>query len=553
MHDLIQDMGREIVRQEAPNPDERSRLCAPSTLDYLSPTSLYSPFPTGVRLLPSGHRPHRCQIHSRVPRSLASHSNPQSRTSFACLDSSSFDNPVEAAKGIRGIEVVMPQTEIPEWFDFVGNGGNPRFWTRGKFPVFALALVFQDVRGRLRPSRRQLVELHLVINGRCVPRKGYYNFRIAADHVLICDLRLLFSDEEWLGLDAFLEHEWNLVQVSYEAPSTLTLSGWGVFVYEEGANMEDVQFMCPDPKYSNMSPTVVPKKDPKQERKKMIEESCLDEMFGGMLIEPPEYYEKRKDLAGKDVEELYSLISFLKKMSSQAKYELESAGSTLEDKNSLLTSFLDAVNIRQTEGAWPENLYHKGRLKDEVKAPMEVGEGSSSGDRGSKGKQGNDPQREEAIMWGIIYDGMMDGLYEARNRFPSLDIIKTRSAVLNKGIRPIELSPVGKLVLPTDEMRTYTTGIVNGLLEAKLSFPDLDMWATLNAALSRIGIEASFAPPPTGLQDSLNNEEADPENLFHKDRLKDEVKAPMEVGEGSSSGHQGSEKQQSYDPQQEEE
>lgn len=83
----------------------------------------------------------------------------------------------------------MLQTEIPEWFDFIGNGDNPHFWDRGKFPFFSLALVFRDVNGRATQyTRCQLVELHLVINGKCVPRKGYYNFRIAADHVLICDL-----------------------------------------------------------------------------------------------------------------------------------------------------------------------------------------------------------------------------------------------------------------------------------------------------------------------------------------------------------------------------
>ncbi|PNX85420.1 CCP protein, partial [Trifolium pratense] len=54
----------------------------------------------------------------------------------------------------RGIEIVMPQmqTGVPNWFDYSCKGGNPRFWARKKFPVVALALVFQGVTGMTRQS-----------------------------------------------------------------------------------------------------------------------------------------------------------------------------------------------------------------------------------------------------------------------------------------------------------------------------------------------------------------------------------------------------------------
>jgi len=96
--------------------------------------------------------------------------------------------------------------------------------------------------------RWMLVELHLIINGQYVPPKGYCNFRIEPNHVLVCDLQLLFNDEEWLNLDALLlRHEWNQVQISYEAlSSTVTLSKWGVFVYKQRTtNLEEhVQLTC---------------------------------------------------------------------------------------------------------------------------------------------------------------------------------------------------------------------------------------------------------------------------------------------------------------------
>ncbi|XP_061344704.1 uncharacterized protein LOC133290611 isoform X3 [Gastrolobium bilobum] len=72
----------------------------------------------------------------------------------------------QVPKEIRGLEVVMPQTEIPEWFNFRGNEGSPRFWAHGKskFPIVALALVFQGVNEMANQSRWQLVQLRLVIN-----------------------------------------------------------------------------------------------------------------------------------------------------------------------------------------------------------------------------------------------------------------------------------------------------------------------------------------------------------------------------------------------------
>jgi hypothetical protein len=96
---------------------------------------------------------------------------------------------------------------------------------------------------------RDILQLHLVINGQCVPYKGYYNFGIEPNHVIVCDLRGLFNDEEWLSLDALLlKHEWNQVIISYKAMySFVTLSEWGVFVYKQGTVKweEHVQFMCP--------------------------------------------------------------------------------------------------------------------------------------------------------------------------------------------------------------------------------------------------------------------------------------------------------------------
>ncbi|KAH1062573.1 hypothetical protein GYH30_005502 [Glycine max] len=417
----------------------------------------------------------------------------------------------QAKKGICGLEVVMPmpkkQVVIPEWFDLVGHGGNPHFWARGKFPILSLALLFQDV--RTGPIKRydDLIELQLVINCQCVPRKGYYNFRVPPDHILICDLRLLFSDKEWIGLDAFLDRDWNEVQVAYVAASTMTLSCWGVYVYEGGANKKDVQFECPDAKYSDMSRAVVPTKDTKLERRKMIERYGAGQAFDAISTTLLEVYENVKDLPEYShlplKEKLSTILGFYKEVSRQAEAELESGRSDLQDKHSFLTAYLE--------------------YEMNVKA-LEEEEASTSVHQGSKEELLHSMQHE-------FYDGVTDGLVEARKRFPSLDIIKIRGATLKK--RPEGTCVEWLFEVLFHERKAYTEGIVNGLLEAKLSFPELDMWATIHIVLCARGIEGFRE----GIRPSI--------------QVIDEVEAaPVDVGEASTSGHQGSQKEQGYDPQQ---
>ncbi|XP_061342795.1 disease resistance protein RPV1-like [Gastrolobium bilobum] len=374
-------------------------------------------------------------------------------------------------------------------------------WSQVSKEIRGLEVVI--VNEMAKQSRRQLVELHLVINGQCVPRKGYYNFRIAADHVLLCDLRLLFSNEEWHGLDAFLEHDWNLVQISYEA----TLSCWGVFVYKQGTKVDDVKFMCPDPKYSdiaNISQTIIPTRDSRMEQMKMIESLGLDQIFDGMLMESMGLKE-RWGFAYEnfDIEQHQVLLGGLKEISRQAKDVLESnrpsekpcgTGSALEDKYSILAAWLEINNKIDDEEREPSNFWV------ESKPPIDVGEASSSGHQGS----GSDPQQQDRMI-GIFWEGMEDGLLEAQNSFPSLDIQTTMCAALNKGNRVAWLLPEsevehheveGLLLLPQVEKKIYIEGIFNGLLEAKKSFPTLDIDAILNTVLSRGSHKGPIQAPP---------------------------------------------------------
>ncbi|KAF7824970.1 TMV resistance protein N-like isoform X2 [Senna tora] len=56
----------------------------------------------------------------------------------------------QVRKEVNGLEIVMRETEIPDWFDYRCEGNMMSFWSRQKFPAFAVAFVFkkgQNLRG----------------------------------------------------------------------------------------------------------------------------------------------------------------------------------------------------------------------------------------------------------------------------------------------------------------------------------------------------------------------------------------------------------------------
>ncbi|XP_014504640.1 TMV resistance protein N-like [Vigna radiata var. radiata] len=417
----------------------------------------------------------------------------------------------QVKKGVGGIEMVMPLiTEIPEWFNFVEVGTIPGFWVRGKFPNIVLAMIFHFPNQSQSDEfvRRRHVDLRLVINGRNAFGKGYHNFIIEAGHVLICDLRVLFSEKEWFGLDALLEKEWNVVQVEYEATSSLMISSWGVFLYEEGSNMEDLLFNCPNHMDSEkMPPAIVPEKDPMEKYRKMIRELRLDETFKNTLTEWQE--DKERGGAGVHDDCIRTVLGESKKISKDAEDALKSNGSALEDPNSYLRWLLDTV---ENDDGKPKVIFKDDlaliRLEEPVtgKKKDNVGEASSSGHQESKEeeegydipfytnfvvrKQTVDDSLPEDIVMELLCEGMRDGLVEAQNGFPSLDIAETSNAVLEKGDKVRWAPEVEEQI--SVESRIYMTGIYSGLKEAKLRFPDLDIWATINTVAKRKGIEGIF-------------------------------------------------------------
>ncbi|XLT03112.1 hypothetical protein HN51_052463 [Arachis hypogaea] len=180
----------------------------------------------------------------------------------------------------KRIEVVMPKKEIPNWLDYDCSKDIPLFWARRKFPVVALAFMFGRATGsdidetlmkaldfwpQIASSKSYTVGLNLFIEGQQIfPEKSKY-FNVGEDHVLLFDLRTLFSDKEWHDLDAYIGDDWKAIHVVCE--STLTLNHWGVYVYKGETNMDDIYFKhLPNHKLSS---ELVLERSPQQTRQRI--------------------------------------------------------------------------------------------------------------------------------------------------------------------------------------------------------------------------------------------------------------------------------------------
>jgi len=157
------------------------------------------------------------------------------------------------------IQVVMPKSEIPNWFDYVSCDDIPIFWACQSFPIVALALEFGEVKENdeikietslisrslpeLMADTSYIIDLHLFIEGQEICRKDFHYCSVGKCHVLICDLGTFFNAaEEKKGLDACRDG-WKTIQVQCE--SQLIINRWGVYVHKQKTNIDNIRFSCP--------------------------------------------------------------------------------------------------------------------------------------------------------------------------------------------------------------------------------------------------------------------------------------------------------------------
>ncbi|KAK7300176.1 hypothetical protein RJT34_11013 [Clitoria ternatea] len=250
------------------------------------------------------------------------------------------------------------------------------------------------------------------------------------------------------------------------------------------------------------------------ERIKMIQSLDIDKIYTRTMMESinlnPERYKDEHFAA----EERQNIMRGLKEMEEQA----QNPSAALEDKSSILSRSVETIEKEPVNGD-PVDVgnglvlvplpHGVGLPMDQIKFHADIGvEPSTSGEesRGCVRVYANskleevpfyvsDPQKQE-IMDELFREGMAVGLVEAQKSFPNLNIEAiTSNFGLNKGLYRIEWGTgvSGNHVLLPPEEKIHMEGVIHGLLEAKVSFPDLDVPTTANTVLRRRSIELDLS------------------------------------------------------------
>ncbi|KAF7824977.1 TMV resistance protein N-like [Senna tora] len=150
---------------------------------------------------------------------------------------------------VHGLQVVMCATEIPDWFDYRCKGNVVSFWSRQKFPVFAVAFAFK--KGQ---NAYGFFQADLYVNGyyiQCLSPLGK-SITITWDHVIVYDVRSLLREKEVVIHDKFVEHDWNFVELKgvmwdgvYDSKCSWP-GECGAYVYRQETNMDDFGFHYPN-------------------------------------------------------------------------------------------------------------------------------------------------------------------------------------------------------------------------------------------------------------------------------------------------------------------
>ncbi|TKY49757.1 TMV resistance protein N [Spatholobus suberectus] len=145
------------------------------------------------------------------------------------------------------LQVMVPGTRVPEWFDHITKGEYMTFWVRQKFPAIILCFALV-VESEMKESLNCGIRFY--INGDEV-----YELEIprcfsdmVTDHVWLYDLRT-HPSIQWQRLDLYLMDDWNQVEISCEkisGASNVTVSWCGVHVIKQEANIKDILFTDPD-------------------------------------------------------------------------------------------------------------------------------------------------------------------------------------------------------------------------------------------------------------------------------------------------------------------
>ncbi|KAL2334993.1 hypothetical protein Fmac_016206 [Flemingia macrophylla] len=144
----------------------------------------------------------------------------------------------------------LPGTKIPEWFEHCASGSLIYFWFRNKFPSISVCAVVDE------PTNYLDVSPEFTFNGGTKSSRRFH-FGKEADYLFIydrmqkpLDMNKFISEYKWYGDTSAIEYyekfknKWHLVVCTIYPPEVF-VKQIGIHIFEQGINMEDIQFINP--------------------------------------------------------------------------------------------------------------------------------------------------------------------------------------------------------------------------------------------------------------------------------------------------------------------
>ncbi|XP_028760599.1 TMV resistance protein N-like [Neltuma alba] len=279
MHDLIEDMGKEIVRRQSPKePGKRNRLWRYEDIlhvlqnntgtDEIEVIILDLPkdkeiqwngkafakmkklkvlviknarFSKSIKYLPNS----LCVLEWKgYPfKSLPSNFHPPALVhldlSNSCVVLQPFNKAFYFGNGKRNF--VLPGKRIPQWLEYYSRGSSMSFWIRDKFPKVALWFLVEN--DQVYPYRC-IFSVHINDTKLDISSEWLLLSTIVPNHIYICDMESIIKKVELRHAD-----RWNQVKVSIKSNTREVIMDKEIFMavhaYRQQNDFEDIQFRDP--------------------------------------------------------------------------------------------------------------------------------------------------------------------------------------------------------------------------------------------------------------------------------------------------------------------
>ncbi|KAL2334991.1 hypothetical protein Fmac_016204 [Flemingia macrophylla] len=144
----------------------------------------------------------------------------------------------------------LPGTKIPEWFEHWANGSLIYFWFRNKFPSISVSAVIDEPINHLHVSPEFIFNGHTYL-------LTLFRFGREANYLFVydrkqkpLDMNITNLEYKWYHDNSEIEYcekfknKWHLVICTINA-SRVFVKQIGIHIFEQGINMEDIQFINP--------------------------------------------------------------------------------------------------------------------------------------------------------------------------------------------------------------------------------------------------------------------------------------------------------------------